>query len=414
MSDRVVITGIGMVSSVGHDRETTWQAVRAGQSGVRRMKGVVGIPDGMLLGATVEGLAVEQGDTRYGPLGLLAAEEAIHDSELDLRGVDHERFSCFVSPNFGDTPKIASLRTAQLEPDSYPPWWNRWLPNSTCAMIAHRFALYGPRLCHSAACASGTVSTLSAWRAIQDNQCDLALVGSSQMIHPLLAAGFHNMRVLADHDDPTQACRPFDINRSGFVMGEGSAMLVLESLSHAQQRRAPIYAEIVGGSVYSEAHHVTGLNSDSHTLYRLIDDTLRKSRLSPSDIRYINAHGTGTKQNDAMETRGIRAALGPAANSVCVSSTKSMLGHLINAAGSMELAITVLALRDGFAPPTLNLTDPDPECDLDCLPLVGRSQKFEHALKLSIAFGGHLAAVVMRRWSGAGQRHAIDPLQRAA
>ena len=155
-----------------------------------------------------------------------------------------------------------------------------------------------------------------------------------------------------------------------------------------------------------EAHHVTGLNSNSQTLYRLIDKTLRHSGLGPSNISYINAHGTGTKQNDVMEARGIRAALGQAANSVCVSSIKSMLGHLLNAAGSVELAITALALRDGFAPPTLNLTDPDPECDLDCLPLVGRSQKFEHAMKLSIAFGGHLAAVVLRRWSGAGERRA--------
>ncbi len=412
MSDPVVITGIGMITSVGDDRESTWQAVRSGQSGVRRLTDVPGIPDGMLLGATVSDLPVEDGETRYGPLALHAAEEALRDSQLDLRTVDHERFACAVSPNFGDTPRIANLRTQNLQPGSFAPWWTRWLPNTTCAMIAERFALYGPRLSHSAACASGTVSTLGALRAIQDNQCDLALVGSAQMIHPLLAAGFHNMRVLANHDDPTQACRPFDVNRSGFVMGEGAAMFVLERLSHALDRNAPIYAEVVGGHVLCEAHHVTGLNSESQTLYHLIDSTLRSARLSPTDISYINAHGTGTKQNDAMETRGIRAALGTAADSVCVSSTKSMLGHLLNAAGSVELAITVMALRDGFAPPTLNLTDPDPQCDLDCLPLVGRSQNFEHALKLSIAFGGHLAAVALRRWSGAGARQATEPLSR--
>lgn len=414
MNDRVVITGIGMITSLGNDRETTWNAVRAGHSGVRRVTGLVGIPDGMLLGATVQGLETEPGDTLYGPLAMRAAEEALRDSELNLCAVDHERFSCGVTANLGDTPGIAYKRTAALRPGTFDPWWTRFLPNFTCSLIANRFALHGPRLCHSAACASGTVSTLGAYRAIQDNQCDLALVGSAQMIHPLLAAGFHNMRVLAKHDDPTQACRPFDINRSGFVMGEGAAMLVLERLNHAQKRRAPIYAEIVGGQILCEAHHVTGLDSSSQTLYRLIDDTLRKSALGPSSVSYINAHGTGTKQNDAMETRGIRAALGQAANSVCVSSTKSVLGHLLNAAGSVELAITALALRDGFAPPTMNLTNPDPECDLDCLPLVGRSQKFEHAMKLSIAFGGHLAAVALRRWSGAGERRASHPLQKAA
>jgi 3-oxoacyl-(acyl-carrier-protein) synthase len=414
MSDRVVITGVGMITSVGNDRESSWLAVRSGQSGVRRMTGLIGIPDEKLLGASVEGLDVEAGETRYAPLAMHAAEEALRDSELELRTVDHERFACGITANVGDTPRIAGKRTESLPSGSFDPWWTRFLPNSTCAHIARRFALHGPRLCHSAACASGTVATLRAYYAIQDDQCDLALVGSAQMIHPLLAAGFHSMRVLAHHDDPAQACRPFDINRSGFVMGEGAAMLVLERLSHAQQRRAPIYAEIVGGQILCEAHHVTGLDSSSQTLYQLIDATLRKSGLGPSDISYINAHGTGTKQNDAMETRGIRAALGQAANSVCVSSTKSMLGHLLNAAGSVELAITTMALRDGFAPPTLNLTDPDPDCDLDCIPLVGRSQKFEHAMKLSIAFGGHLAAVTLRRWSGAGERHEYHPLQRAA
>jgi 3-oxoacyl-(acyl-carrier-protein) synthase len=414
MNDKVVITGIGLISSVGNDRESTWQAVRAGRSGVRRMTGLTGFPDGMLLGAVVADLDVEDGDTRYGPLALTAAEEAIRDSQIDLRSVDHERFACAVSPNMGDTPGIADLRTRDLVPGSFDPWWNRFLPSSTCSLIANRFALYGPRLGYSAACASGTISTLGAFRAIQSNQCDLALVGCAQMIHPVLAAGFYNMRVLADHDDPALACRPFDINRSGFVMGEGAAMMVLERQSHAQARGAPIYAEIVGGRILNEAHHVTGVTNDSHALYRLINETLRDSRLSPVDIGYINAHGTGTKLNDVMESRGIRAALGKAADSVCVSSTKSMLGHLLNAAGIMELAITVMALRDSFAPPTLNLTHPDPECDLDCLPLVGRSQEFEHALKLSIAFGGHLAAVALRRWTGAAARGAVDPLQKAA
>jgi 3-oxoacyl-[acyl-carrier-protein] synthase II len=414
MDNRVVITGIGLLTSVGQDRESTWQAVRSGQSGVRRLTGVTGIPDGMLLGAMVDGLEVEPGETRYGPLALQTAEEAIRDSQLDLRRVVSERFYCGISPNIGDTPRIAAVRTANLEPGSFDPWWTRWLPNSVCSMIADRFAIHGPRLCHTAACASGTISALGAVRAIRDNQCDLALVGCAQMIHPLLAAGFYNMRVLACHDDPVQACRPFDINRSGFVMGEGAAMLIVERLSHARNRGARIYAEIVGGRVFCEAHHVTGLDSDSHTLYRLIDETLRDSALGPSDISYINAHGTGTKQNDVMESRGIRSALGRAADSVCVSSNKSMLGHLVNAAGSVELAITVLALRDGFAPPTLNLTDPDPECDLDYLPLVGRSKKFEHAMKLSIAFGGHLAAIALRRWSGVEARQAIDAVQEAA
>ena len=181
-------------------------------------------------------------------------------------------------------------------------------------------------------------------------------------------------------------------------MGEGAGMFVLERLSHARRRGAPIYAQLLGGKMIADAFHVTGLDADSDALAYLISATLRASGLAPSDVGYINAHGTGTQQNDVMEARGIRRAMGPAADATCVSSTKSMLGHLVNAAGSVELAITALALRDGFLPPTVNLTHPDPECDLDCVPLVGRRTRLEYALKFSVAFGGHQAAVALRRW----------------
>ena len=176
-------------------------------------------------------------------------------------------------------------------------------------------------------------------------------------------------------------------------------MFIIERLRHATQRGAKIYAEITACKALAEAHHVTGLDADSNSLTYLISRTVEKAGLCPEDIGYINAHGTGTLQNDLVEMRGIRHALGPAADHVCVSSTKSMLGHMINAAGSVELAITALAMRDGFAPPTLNLTDPDPECSFDCLPLVGRRNRFQHALKLSVAFGGHLVAIALSRWN---------------
>ncbi len=239
--------------------------------------------------------------------------------------------------------------------------------------MAREHDLRGPRLSNSTACASGTIAILKAVRAIRDDQCDIALAGSSEAIHPLFAAGFYSMGVLAKHDDPAQASRPFDADRNGFVMGEGAAMLVVERLSHARQRGASIYAEILGGRMLSDGRHVTSLDAGSDTLVELIDGALRTSGLTPHDISYVNAHGTGTKQNDVMETHGIRRALGRAADSICVSANKSMLGHLVNASGSVELALTALALRDGFAPPTLNLTNPDPECDLDCVPLVGRA-----------------------------------------
>jgi len=405
MHERVVITGVGMVTSVGSDRESTWQAVQSGHSGVRRLENFAGLPSDKMLGATVENMDQPDHLPRDFPLAMNAAEEAIADCQVDLRTFDRTRFGCAMTAYLGDTPGHLALRKGpSLASDSRDDWSRRWLPNTVCAEVARKFQLLGPSLCSSSACASGTIVTLQAVRALQDNQCDIMLAGASQSIHPLLAAGFNNMRVLANHENPAEACRPFDANRTGFVMGEGAAVLVLERLSHAQARRAPIYAEIAGGRMCAEAHHLTGLNADSEALTWLIRETLKTSRLAPADISYINAHGTGTLQNDVMETRGIRESLGKAADSVCVSSVKSTLGHLLNAAGSVELAISILALRDGFAPPTINLTDPDPACDLDCIPFVGRRQEFEHALKLSIAFGGHLAAVALRRWSEAGER----------
>jgi len=436
--DPVVITGIGLIASVGSDRETVWKAVREGRSGARWLEGIEGIPDRWLIGASVDLEPERPGELKVIRLARHAAHEALADAALDWSQIDRTRFGCAISAHMGDTSFIAHLFSSALREDTpsiqipyvqvseenlpfqneHPlrrqeaGWWNQWLPNTACWTLGQEFGLYGPRLCHSTACASGLVEVLAAYWAIRDGQCDLALVGSADAIHPLFAAGFHKMRVLAYHEDPGQACRPFDAARNGFIMGEGSGMFVLERLSHARRRGARIYAQILGGKIIADAFHVTGLDADSESLAYLIQATLRSTGLQPSDISYINAHGTGTQQNDAMETRGIRRALGSAASRVCVSSTKAVLGHLVNAAGSVELAITVLALRDGFVPPTINLTHPDPQCDLDCTPLVGRRFGGEYALKFSVGFGGHQAAVALRRWPEVQSQ--LDGLARAA
>ncbi len=406
----IVITGIGMTASVGTDREAVWQAVGRGESGVRTLAGLPGVPEGLLIGAPVDIEPEYPGQLKAIALSQRAADEAIRDAEVDLGAVDLDRFGCAISSQMGDTSGIAALLgyDKPADPTARVPWWQQWMPNTACTEVANRYRLAGPRMSHSVACASGLVEVLSAVRAIRDNQCDIALAGSAEAFHPLLAAGFRQMKVLAHHDDPRQACRPFDLGRQGFVMGEGSAMLVLERLSHAVARGATIYAEVAGGKMLAEAHHVTSMDAESEVLAHLISVTLRDAELVPGEIGYINAHGTGTHLNDVVESRGIRRAFGRAADQTCVSATKSMLGHLINAAGIVELAITVLALRDGFAPPTLNLTDQDPKCDLDCLPLVGRNGRYENALKLSVAFGGHLAAVALSRWDNADARVATS------
>jgi 3-oxoacyl-(acyl-carrier-protein) synthase len=421
--DQIVITGIGLVTAIGNDREAVWRAMQLGTSGIRRLTGVAGIPDGLLLGATVDVPTDFPGQLKNIPLTRVTAAEALADSGIDLghvkhNGVDRDRFGCSIGAHMGDDDLVTErLGRHDLIPPCKRPWFEQWLPNTACAKVAQALDLRGPRLSNSTACATGTIAVLKAVRAIRDDQCDIALAGSSEAIHPLFAAGFNSMGVLAKHDDPTQASRPFDVNRNGFVMGEGAAMLVLERQRHARDRGAKIYAEVLGGRMLSDGRHVTSIDAGSQSLVELINGSLRTSGLSPSDITYVNAHGTGTKQNDVMETHGIRRALGRAADSICVSANKSMLGHLVNASGSVELALTALALRDGFAPPTLNLTNPDPACDLDCVPLVGRMRPFEHAIKLSIAFGGHLAAIVLRRWDGAEARAALPiamPIRRAA
>jgi 3-oxoacyl-(acyl-carrier-protein) synthase len=376
--------------------------MQRGESGIRRLTGVPSIPDGLLLGATADVEGEYPGQLKNIPLCRQTAAEALADARIHFPRVDRDRFGCSIGAHMGDTGYVVERlgKEAELHPPGKPPWWEQWLPNTACAMVAADYDLRGPRLSNSTACASGSIAILKAVRSIRDDQCDIALAGSSEAIHPLFAAGFYNMGVLADHEDPTQACRPFDANRTGFVMGEGAAMFVLELFEHAQERGAAIYAEILGGRILSDARHVTSLDANSDVLTELIRYTLKDSALVPRDVTYVNAHGTGTKQNDLLESRGIRAAFGRSAGSLSVSANKAMLGHLVNASGSVELAITALALRDGFAPPTLNLTEPDPECDLDCVPLVGRAQPLEHALKLSIAFGGHLAAIALRRWTG--------------
>jgi 3-oxoacyl-(acyl-carrier-protein) synthase len=368
-----------------------------------------------MLGATVDIDTELPGQLKNVPLCRQTAAEALADARIHLPSIDRDRFGCSIGAHMGDSDYVAErLGRFDLMPPGKMQWWKQLWPNTSCALVASDYGLRGPRLSNSTACASGTIAILKAIRVIQDGQCDIALAGSSEAVHPLFAAGFYNMRVLAEHDDPAQACRPFDRNRNGFVMGEGAGMLVLERLDHAMHRGAAIYAEAIGGRLLTDARHMTNLDANSDAIVELISGTLRTAGVTPCDVTYVNAHGTGTQQNDLLESRGIRTAFGRAADSVCVSSNKSMFGHLVNASGSVELAITALALRDGFVPPTLNLTDPDPECDLDCIPLVGRDRPIEHALKLSIAFGGHLAAVVLRRWTGAEARQSLRVARRAA
>ncbi|MBI3468923.1 MAG: beta-ketoacyl-[acyl-carrier-protein] synthase family protein, partial [Planctomycetes bacterium] len=265
------------------------------------------------------------------------------------------------------------------------------------AVISSRYGLYGASLSTAAACATGLLAVIRAVECIHDGHCDVMFAGCADAsLDRFTVSGFRNMRVLAEGDNPAEALRPFDRQRRGFAIGEGAAMFVLESMSHAVARRAPIYAVVAAGISGGDAYHLTSLNPDPSNLAWQISKVLHRAGVSPDEVDYINAHGTGTVQNDLAEAQAIRTAFGPAAARVRLSAVKSMIGHLLTAAGGVELAITALAVRDGFVPPTINLTDPDPECGLDCTPLRGIAHPIRTALKLSIAFGGHFGAAVLR------------------
>jgi len=393
----IVITGIGMNASLGLDREAVWRGIRLGRSRVRRISGLDFFQDEDLLGATVDLDPYPPGKLKAIALLERAAAEAWQDAHLHVAPADPDRCGSAFSAHLGDLRYLEPLSGKRSDVD----WWDQFLPNSGGCGIANHYGLRGPRLCHSTACASGAVELLAGMRAIRDGSADLMLVGSGEAITPLFAAGFRKMRVLANHPDPRQACRPFDKCRNGFVMGEGAAVLIIERLSHALDRGARIYAEIVSGKMVSEGHHITDLDAQSDGLRYVIDAALRQAKLAPDEIEYINVHGTGTQQNDLAESVAIRRAFGRAADRIPVSAIKSMLGHLVNASGSVEVAITALALRDGFVPPTINLTNPDPGCLLEHVALVGQTKEMQHAIKLSVAFGGHLVALVLRRWNDA-------------
>jgi len=410
----IVITGIGLLASVGLDRETVWQAVRNGESQFKYLNGMRGIDDNEIVGATVDLGVPLEGRLKVLPMCERVADEAIRDANLDLSRVDPRRVGCMVASHMGDVRWVDQQLGLPTGDTGNFNWWEQWLPDTACTMLARRYGALGPKICHSTACASSLVSILTAARAIRDGQCDIALAGGGDSIDPLFVASFNQMRVLATDDDPNRACRPFDKTRKGFVFGEGAAMFVVERLGHALRRGARIYAQISSAKSLAQAHHVTSLDTESDALVHLMGLALDEAHLDPADIGYINAHGTGTVQNDAAEAKGIRPVFGTDIGHTCVSATKSSLGHMLSSAGAAELAITALAMRDGFAPPTLNLNDPDPVCNFDCLPLVGRHNQFQHALKLSLAFGGHLVAVLLSRWDDAATGYAYPAIRKAA
>lgn len=402
---RVVITGVGLWTPLGTDRESTWQALTAGRSGSRWLFAPQWTGTTRLAGAPCD-LPNEAADGSIDPVVALArrvAAEAVQDSGLHSGVLSRDSTGIVFGTSKGGlhtASRLLQLGSRSAEPG--PVWMDVW-PSAAASHVAAAIGASGPVLAPVAACATGLAACLRGYELIRDGRCHVVLAGSSDAsLQPAILGSFQRLGVLArPMDDPTAACRPFDISRNGFVVGEGAACLILESFEHAVARGARWYAEWLGGRMLADPIGLTQLDPTGQSLQRLLQDLLRVTNVKPD---YINLHGTATIPNDRVESAAIHAVFGESARQVPCSSLKGGLGHLLGAAGSVELAATLLAIRDQILPPTVNLVSPDPQLDLDFTPLQSRPCRIDHAWKLSLGFGGHLSAACVARLPGNGDR----------
>ena len=409
---RVVITGTGVISPVGSGTQAFWSAIRAGRCAVVRLPELEQSPLAVKVGAPVpdfqpEAWGISTKETRRNDRFCLfaqaAAAQAMQESGLSAgENIAPERFGVYLGTGIGGMQTYVEQTRVLLEEGEdriSPLFIPKLIGNIAAGNIAIRYRAEGASLTSVAACASGTQAIGEAYRAIRFGFADAILSGGTEAALNLLAlGGFASAHALSLSGDPLLASLPFDRRRGGFVMAEGAAVLVLEELEHARSRGAKILAEVCGYGNYSDAHHVTAPRPDGVGAARAMQDALAQAGYRAGEDLYINAHGTGTQLNDKTETLAVKMALGEKdAARASISSTKSMTGHMIGAAGAVELLCCVLALRDGIIPPTIGLTEPDPECDLDYTPLRAVERPVGIALSNSLGFGGHDASVVLRK-----------------
>ncbi|MGI6705409.1 MAG: beta-ketoacyl-ACP synthase II [Clostridia bacterium] len=413
MKKRIVITGVGAVTPVGIGKEAFWGNVKKGVSGVNRIEKFDVTDYATKIAAEVKGFQPEnymekkeaRRMDRYTQFAVAAARMAIDDSGLDLDKVDKERMGVVLGTGIGGMETLeeqgkvlVNKGSSRVSPFLVP----MMISNMAAGQIAITFGAKGVNTTTVTACASSTNSIGEAFRSIQWGYADVILTGGTEAaITPLALAGFCAMRAMStQNDNPQMACRPFDAERDGFVMGEGAGILVLESLDHALKRNAPIIAEVIGYGLTADAYHITDPAPDGEGAARAMKLAIKDAGISPDTIDYINAHGTSTLKNDKFETIAIKHVFGNHAHKLAVSSTKSMTGHLLGAAGGIETIILALALQEGFIPPTINYSNPDPDCDLDYIPNEGRKVNIQFALSNSFGFGGQNACIVLKRYEG--------------
>lgn len=408
---RVVVTGLGAVAPNGIGVEAFWQSIIHGVSGIGPITRFDASRHDTRIAGEVKGFDslqwLEKKEARKMDLfihyAIAAAQMAYDDSGLKVTDDNCERIGVFVGTGMGGIPALEESHKLLLEkgPGRISAFFiPSIITNLASGQISMRFGMKGPNSCVCTACATGNHAIGDSFRIIQRGEADVMLAGGSEaVITPLTIGGFCSMKALSTrNDEPTRASRPFDKGRDGFVMGEGSGLMVLEELEHAKRRNAKIYAEIVGYGMCADAYHITQPAPEGEGAVRSMRLALKDAKLTPSQVDYINAHGTSTPVGDVMETLAIKTVFGEHARSVAVSSTKSMTGHLLGAAGGVESVITVLTLVHGILPPTINYETPDPECDLDYVPNTARRADVRYALTNSFGFGGTNASLLFKKY----------------
>lgn len=410
MKRAVVVTGVGAITPVGNDVDTFWNNIKNGVTGIDFIKGFDASDQKVKVAAEVKDFDPKdymdrreaKRMDRYCQLAMVAAEEAVKDSKLDLEKINKERFGVLVGSGVGGILTLEGEHKKLLEkgPSRVSPFMIPMLiGNMAAGNIAIKFGAKGPCTTVVTACATGTNAIGDAFRLIEHGYADVVIAGGSEgSITPLTVAGFASLTALSKSEDPKRASIPFDKERDGFVIGEGAGIVVLESLEHAKNRGAKIYAEMKGYSMTCDAYHITSPAPDGEGGARAMKLAIEDAGIKEEDIDYINAHGTSTPYNDKFETAAIKNVFGERAYKIPVSSTKSMTGHLLGAAGAVEAIICIRALQEGFIPPTVGYKVKDEECDLDYVPNVGRKQDITYALSNSLGFGGHNATIIIKKW----------------
>ena len=409
---RVVVTGLGLISPVGNDKDQFWTAICEGKNGIGRITQIDASLYTSRIAGEVKGFEPSKYITpkqirrldKFTQFAVAAAKMAAEDSSLDMSKEDPYRVGVLVGSGIGGLRVIEQQHTILLSkgPSRISPFLIPMLiANMAPGQIAIELGAKGPNAAEVTACASGSHSIGTALRIIQRGDSEVMIAGGTESCTtPLGLGAFCAMNALSKrNDDPEHACRPFDKDRDGFIMAEGAGVVILEELNHALKRNASIYCELIGCGMSADAYHMTAPSPDGKGPAKAMEAAIKDAGLKPEDISYINAHGTSTLLNDKVETIAIKKVLGDSAKKIAVSSTKSMTGHLLGAAGGIEFCVISLAIKNGIIPPTINYQTPDPDCDLDYVPNKARKAKVRVAMSNSLGFGGQNAVLVAKEFS---------------